>query len=82
MPGFDPRVGKMPWTKEWLTHSSFLACRIPGRRSLLGYRQWGHKELDMTEQLTQRDRQIISEATNDSLGESVSGFVIDKYGHL
>ena len=28
-PGFDPWVGKMPWRREWLTHSSILAWRIP-----------------------------------------------------
>ena len=31
-------------------HSSILAWRIPW--SLTGYSPWGHKELDMTEQLT------------------------------
>ena len=31
------------------THSSTLAQRIShGRRSLVGYSPWGHKELDMT----------------------------------
>ena len=30
------------------THSSILAWRIPGQRSLVGYSPWGHKELDMT----------------------------------
>ena len=45
------------------THSSILAWRIPWTekpgglqsarsQSLAGYRKWGHKELDMTEQLT------------------------------
>ena len=26
---FDPWVGKIPWRREWLTHSSILAWRIP-----------------------------------------------------
>ena len=31
------------------THSSTLAQRIPhGRRSVVGYSPWGHKESDMT----------------------------------
>ena len=38
--------------KEMATHSSILACRIPWKRSLVGYIPRGHKELDMTEQLT------------------------------
>jgi len=31
------------------THSSVLAWRIPGTGNLVGYRLWGHTELDMTE---------------------------------
>ena len=31
------------------THSSVLAWRINGQRSLVGYSPWGHKYLDMTE---------------------------------
>ena len=33
------------------THSSTLAWRIHGGRSLVGYSPWGRKESDMTEQL-------------------------------
>ena len=38
--------------KEIATHSSVLVWRIPGTGSLVGYRLWGCKESDMTEQLT------------------------------
>ena len=47
-----------PLEKGKATHSSILAWRIPwtvltyGQRSLAGYSPWGHKELDMTEQLS------------------------------
>ena len=34
--------------KGMATHSSILAC---GKRSLVGYSPWGHKESDMTERL-------------------------------
>ena len=34
------------------THSSVLAWRTHGQRSLVGYSPRGHKELDKTEQLT------------------------------
>ena len=30
----------------------FLPGASPGQRSLVGYRPWGHKESDMTEQLS------------------------------
>ena len=41
-----------PLEKRMATHSSIFAWRIPQTEELKGYRPWGHKELDMTEQLT------------------------------
>ena len=41
-----------PLEKEMATHSSILAWRIHGQRSLMGYSPRGHKELDPTEELT------------------------------
>ena len=38
--------------KEMATHSSILAWRIHGQRSLVGYSPWGRKESDTTERLT------------------------------
>ena len=39
--------------EEMATHSSILAWRIPGTEDPgSNYSTWGHKELDMTEQLT------------------------------
>ena len=38
--------------KEIATHSSILAWKIPGQRSLAGCSPWVGKESDMTEQLT------------------------------
>ena len=35
--------------KGMATHSSSLALRIRGQRSLGGYSPWGHKELDTTD---------------------------------
>ena len=37
--------------KEVATQSSILAWKIPWMWNLVGYRLWGCKELDMTEQL-------------------------------
>ena len=39
--------------KEMATHSSILAWRIHGQRSLAGYNPQGHKLLNTTEQLRQ-----------------------------
>ena len=40
-----------PLEKGMATHSSILAWRIPGQRSLAGYSPWGHKEFYTTEWL-------------------------------
>ena len=37
-----------PLEKEMATHSSILAWRIHGQRSLVGYSPQSHKELDTT----------------------------------
>ena len=41
-----------PLEKGKTTHSSILPGEFHGQRSLIGSRPWGHKELDMTEQLS------------------------------
>ena len=41
-----------PLVKGTATHSSILAGESHGKGHLVGYSPWGHKELDMTEQLT------------------------------
>ena len=45
-------VQEDPLEKEMSTHSSILASRIQGQKSLAGYSPWDHKESDMTKQLT------------------------------
>ena len=41
-----------PLGKEMATTPVFLSGKSPGQRSLVSYSLWGHKESDMTEQLT------------------------------
>ena len=50
--GFDPRVGKIPWKREWQPTPVFLLGEFQGQRSLAGYSPRDHKELDTTEWLT------------------------------
>ena len=51
----ETRVRSLGWEdpleKEMAAHSSILAWKIPWTRRLVGYRPWGCKESDMTEQL-------------------------------
>ena len=51
-PGFNPCVGKIPWRRKRQPTPVFLPGEFHGQRSLAGYRPWGHKESDTTEQLT------------------------------
>ena len=46
-PGFDPWIGKILFRREWITHSSILAWRIPWTEE-----PGGCKESDMAERLT------------------------------
>ena len=52
--GLDSWVGKSPWRREWLPTPVFLPQESHGQRSLMVYRPWDWKELDMTEQLTHK----------------------------
>ena len=50
-PGFDPWVGKIPWRRKWQPTPVFLPGKSHGSWNLVGYRPWGGKESDTTEQL-------------------------------
>ena len=43
--------GNILWIREWLPTPVFLLEEFQGKRSLLGYSPWGHKESDTTEWL-------------------------------
>ena len=45
-------VGKIPCKRKWQSTLAFLPVKSHGQRSLVGYGQWGHKDLDMTEHLS------------------------------
>ena len=44
--------GRAPWRRKWKPTPVFLPGKFHGQRSLEGYSPWGHKESDMTEQLS------------------------------
>ena len=48
-PGFDPRIGKIPWRRAWRPTPVSLPGESHGQRSLVGYSVQGGKESDMTE---------------------------------
>jgi len=52
--GLIPGSGRFPWSREWLPSPVFLPREFHGRRSLVGYSPWGHKEPEMTERLNEK----------------------------
>ena len=58
--GFNPWVGKIPWSRKWQHTQIFLPEKFHRQRSLVGYSPWGCKEPDTTEQLSMhaQDRYI------------------------
>ena len=49
--GDDPRVGKIPWRRQWHPTPGLLPGKSHGRRRRVGYSPWGCKEWDTTERL-------------------------------
>ena len=47
--GFNPWVGKIPWSRVWQPTPVLLPGDFHGQRSLEGYGPQGRKELDTTE---------------------------------
>ena len=43
--------GRFPWRRKWQSTPALLPGKSHGRRSLIGYSPWGHKESDMTERV-------------------------------
>ena len=41
--GFDPWVGKIPWSRKWQSTPVFLPGKSHGQRNLVGYSPWGCK---------------------------------------
>ena len=50
--GFNPWVGKIPWSRKWQLTPVFLPGKFQGQRSLADYSPWGDKESDMTDWLS------------------------------
>ena len=64
--------------KEMATHSNNLLRKFHGQSSLEGYSQWGHKELDTTEQHTHTHTQSVQSCPtlSDPMDCSTPGFPV------
>ena len=54
-PMFDQLVQKIPWRREWQATPVFLLAKFSWQRRQADYNPWGHKDLEMTEQLTWKE---------------------------
>ena len=50
--GFNPWVGKIPWSRKWQPTPVFLPGKSHRQRSLVGYSPWGLKESDWVTSLS------------------------------
>ena len=50
--GSIPGSERFPWRKKWQPTPVLLPGKFHGQRTLAGYSPWGHKESNMTGQLT------------------------------
>ena len=50
-PRFDPWVRKISWRRKWQSTPVLLPGKSHGRKNLVCYSPWSHKESDMTEWL-------------------------------
>ena len=57
-PGFNPWVGKIPWRRERLPTPVFGPGEFHGL-----YSPWGHKESDMTEQLSKIEKEMATHSS-------------------
>ena len=51
--GFDPCMGKIPWSRKWQSIPVFLPEKFDGQRSLVGYSPKGCKKSDMSTRMRQ-----------------------------
>ena len=50
--GFNPWVGKIPWSRKWQSTPVFWLGEFHGQKSLMNYSPWGCKQSDTTERLS------------------------------
>ena len=62
-PGSIPGLGRSP-EKEMVTHSSFVAWRIPWTEEPGGLQSMGSQELDMTQRLNQHSKYNVEGVKN------------------
>ena len=65
---FNPRVGKILWSRKWQPTPVSLPGKFHKQRSLVGYSPWGCKESDMTERTCVHTHTYIHTHTHTDLG--------------
>ena len=80
--GFNPWVGKIPWSRKWQPTQVFLPGKFHGQRSLAGCSPWGHKKSDTTEQLSVHKNLVQEIDPEYSLEGLMLKLKLPYFGHL
>ena len=72
--GFDPWVGKIPWSRKWQSMPVLLPEKSRGQRSLAGYSPWGCRESDTTEWLSTHTHVDIIRTNSSNFSDQVHLF--------
>ena len=74
-PGFDPWIGKIPWSRKWQPTPVFLPGESHRQKSLVDYSPRSHTESDTTEQQHTFEYET-SKAKNNANGGFPGGPVV------
>ena len=66
----------MSWSRKWQPTSVFLPGKFHGQGGLADYSPWGHKESDMTEQLTLSSLSLLYPGLDVGDGNNTQNYLI------
>ena len=80
--GFDPWVGKIPWSRKWQPTLVLLPGESHGQRSLAGYSPWGRRESDMTYRLNSKPPNSLILLLTHSIQLSLAIWKVPPFGTI
>ena len=63
--GFDPWVGKIPWSRKWQPTPLFSPGKFQGQKNLASYSPWGCKESDVHRHILYYFKDLIFPVKNN-----------------
>ena len=69
---FDPWVRKISWRRKWQSTPVFLPGKSHGKRKLVAYIPYGHKQSEITEELSTHTHTFGKKDMIKTLAETTS----------